>query len=159
MSYLNLYAKPEYKMRLLKRLKWWYRRWKFKWQRALWGFSEYDVMDMDYYLAELIGEMLLYRAKHSHSHFSNMSERESQQWFIDTAQMFKDWNREFPTPAYEKYRASIKRVEGCGVVTVESNSELAKEWMEEEKRNYEYKKSRLKEGFARLYEKFGELWD
>ena len=147
-------------MSLIKRVKWWFRRWKFKWQRALWGFSEYDVWDLDVHLSELIGEMLLYRAKHSCSHFADMSESESQQWFIDTAQMFKDWNRDLPTPSYDKYRASVVRTKNKdGSITVEGDSELARAWVEEEKANYEYKKSRLKEGFARLHDKFGELWD
>ena len=159
MSFLNLYETPGYKMSFPKRIKWWYRRWKFKWQRALWGFSEYDAMDMDCYLADLIGEMLLYRAKHSHSHFSDMSESDSQQWFIDTAQMFKDWNREMQEPAYEAYKASIKREKIPGGVVVSGNSELAQAWKDELIANYEYKKSRLAEGFARLHERFGDLWD
>ena len=40
---LNLYEKPGYKMKPFERIKWWIRREKFKWQRALWGFSAYDV--------------------------------------------------------------------------------------------------------------------
>lgn len=55
---LDLYAKPGYKMRPLERIKWWIRRAKYARQRARWGFSAYDVWDMDHYLAELISEML-----------------------------------------------------------------------------------------------------
>lgn len=159
MSMLDLYAKPGYKMRPLERIKWWIRREKFKWQRARWGFSEYDVWDLDVYLAELIGDALFYRAKHSCSHFHDMTESESQQWFIDTAQMFKDWNRELPEPAYEAYKASIKRERFDGGVTISGDDDLAKAWKEELLANYEYKKARLAEGFARLHERFGDLWD
>ena len=159
MSILNLYEKQAYKMGLFKRFKWWYRRWKFKWQRALWGFSEYDVWDLDVYLSELIGDVLLYRAKHSHSYFPDMTAEESQQWFIDTAQMFKDWNREMPEPAYEAYKASIKRERFDGGVTISGDDELAEAWKQELMTNYKYKKDRLAEGFARLHERFGSLWD
>ena len=96
MSMLDLYAKPGYKMKPLARIKWWIRREKFKWQRARWGFSSYDVWDMDHYLAELISEMLLYKAKFGMSYFNDMTEEESQQWLIDTAAMFKEYGRDFP---------------------------------------------------------------
>ena len=156
---LNLYAKPAFKMSIFRRIKWWFRRWKFKWQRALWGFSAYDTWDMDYYLAELIGDMLLYRAKYSCSYFHDMTESESQQWFIDTAQMFKDWNRELPEPAYEAYKASIERERFDGGVIISGDDELAQACREEWVANHEYKKARLAEGFARLHERFGDLWD
>ena len=138
MSILNLYEKQAYKMRLFKRFKWWYRRWKFKWQRALWGFSDYDVWDLDVYLAELIGDALLYRAKNSYSHFYDMTAEETQQWFIDTAQMFKDWNRELPEPAYEAYKASIKREQFDGGVTISGDDDLAEAMKNFEKFNLKY---------------------
>ena len=158
---LDLYTKPGYKMRLLERIKWWIRREKFKWQRARWGFSSYDVWDMDHYLAELISEMLLYKAKFGISNFNDMSMEESQQWLIDTAAMFKEYGRDFPeSEEYKAFCAAKKTIKNeDGSVTVEYDEELSKAWLEREKTESEYHMCKLRMGLERLGEKFWELWD
>lgn len=158
---LNLYEKPGYKMRPFERIKWWIRREKFKWQRTRWGFSAYDTWDMDHYLAELISEMLLYKAKFGMSYFNDMTEEESQQWLIDTAAMFKEYGRDFPeSEEYKAFCASKKTTKnGDGSVTVEYDEELGKAWFEREKAESEYRMCKLRMGLERLGEKFWELWD
>jgi hypothetical protein len=148
-------------MKPLGRIKWWIRREKFKWQRARWGFSAYDTWDMDHYLAELISEMLLYKAKFGISYFNDMTEEESQQWLIDTAAMFKEYGRDFPeSEEYKAFCASKKTTENeDGSVTVEYDEELAKAWLEREKTESEYRMCKLRMGLERLGEKFWELWD
>ena len=136
------------------------RREKFKWQRALWGFSAFDTWDMDVYLADLIGDMLLYKAKFGNFWVEDMSEEEAQQWLIDTAEMFKTYNLDLPTPSYEKYKESVTHIKNeDGSITTESDDALAKAWMEEEQANYEFKMTRLREGLSRLGEYFSSLWD
>ena len=161
MSMLDLYAKPGYKMRPLERIKWWIRREKFKWQRARWGFSSYDVWDMDHYLAELISEMLLYKAKFGVSYFNDMTEEESQQWLINTAAMFKEYGRDFPeSEEYKAFCAAKKTIENeDGSITVEYDEELSKAWLEREKSETEYRMSKVRMGLERLGEKFWELLD
>jgi hypothetical protein len=161
MSILNLYERQAYKMGPVKRLKWWYRRWKFKWQRALWGFSAYDTWDMDHYLAELISEMLLYKVKFGMSYFNDMTEEESQQWLIDTAAMFKEYSRDFPeSEEYKAFCAAKKTTKNeDGSVTVEFDEELSKAWLEREKTESEYRMCKVRMGLERLGEKFWELWD
>lgn len=158
---LDLYAKPGYKMRPLERIKWWIRREKFKWQRARWGFSAYDVWDMDHYLAELISEMLLYKAKFGVSYFNDMTEEESQQWLIDTAAMFKEYGREFPeSEEYKAFCAAKKTTKNeDGSITVEYDEELSKTWFEKEKSEAEYRMCKVRMGLEQLGEKFWELWD
>jgi hypothetical protein len=158
---LDLYAKPGYKMKPLGRIKWWIRREKFKWQRARWGFSAYDTWDMDHYLAELISEMLLYKAKFGMSYFNNMTEEESQQWLIDTAAMFKEYGRDFPeSEEYKAFCAAKKTTKNeDGSVTVEYDEELGKAWLEREKTESEYRMCKLRMGLERIGEKFWELWD
>jgi hypothetical protein len=158
---LDLYAKPEYKMKLLERIKWWIRREKFKWQRARWGFSSYDVWDMDHYLAELISEMLLYKAKFGMSHPWDMSSEDWQQWLIDTAAMFKEYGRDFPeSEEYKAFCAAKKTIKNeDGSITVEYDEELSKAWLEREKTESEYRMCKLRMGLERLGEKFWELWD
>ena len=158
---LDLYAKPEYKMKLLERIKWWIRREKFKWQRARWGFSSYDMWDMDHYLAELISEMLLHKAKFGISNFNDMSMEESQQWLIDTAAMFKEYGRDFPeSEEYKAFCAAKKTIKNKdGSITVEYDEELSKAWLEREKTESEYRMCKLRMGLERLGEKFWELWD
>ena len=161
MSILNLYAKPEYKMRPLERIKWWIRREKYKWQRVHWSFSAYDVWDMDHYLAELISEMLLYRAKFGMSHPWDMSPEDWQQWLIDTAAMFKEYGREFPESEEYKAFCAVKKTtkNEDGSITVEHDEELSKAWLEREKTESEYRMCKLRMGLERLGEKFWELWD
>lgn len=158
---LNLYEKPGYKMKPFERIKWWIRREKFKWQRALWGFSAYDVMDMDHYLAELISEMLLYKAKFEFSHPYDMSSSDWQQWLIDTAAMFKEYGRDFPeSEEYKAFCASKKTTKNeDGSVTVEYDEELSKAWLEREKTESEYRMCKVRMGLERIGEKFWELWD
>ena len=161
MSMLDLYAKREYKMNFFECVKWWNRRSKYARQRARWGFSSYDVWDMDHYLAELISEMLLYKAKFGVSCFNDMTEEESQQWLIDTAAMFKEYGRDFPES--EEYKAfctakkTIKNEDGS--ITVEYDKELSKAWLEREKAEAEYRMCKVRMGLERLGEKFWELWD
>ena len=161
MSMLDLYAKPGYKMRPLERIKWWIRREKFKWQRARWGFSSYDMWDMDHYLAELISEMLLYKAKFGISNFNSRSMEESQQWLIDTAAMFKEYSRDFPeSEEYKTFCAAKKTIKNeDGSITVEYDEELSKAWLEREKTESEYRMCKLRMGLERLGERFWELWD
>lgn len=158
---LNLYEKPGYKMKPLERIKWWIRREKFKWQRARWGFSAYDTWDMDHYLAELISEMLLYKAKFGMSHPYDMSSSDWQQWLIDTAAMFKEYGRDFPeSEEYKAFCASKKSTKNeDGSVTVECDEELAKAWLEREKTESEYRMCKVRMGLERIGEKFWELWD
>ena len=161
MSMLDLYAKPGYKMRPLEHIRWWFRRAKHARQRARWGFSSYDVWDMDHYLAELISEMLLYKAKFGTSNFNDMSMEESQQWLIDTAAMFKEYGRDFPeSEEYKAFCAAKKTIKNeDGSVTVEYDEELSKAWLEREKTESEYHMCKLRMGLERLGEKFWELWD
>lgn len=161
MSMLDLYAKPGYKMNPLERIKWWIRREKFKWQRARWGFSEYDVWDMDHYLAQLISDLLLYRAKFGMSHPWDMTPEDWQQWLIDTAAMFKEYGRDFPeSEEYKAFCAAKKTTKNeDGSITVEYDKELSKAWLEREKTESEYRMCKLRMGLERLGEKFWELWD
>ena len=158
---LNLYEKPGYKMKPLERVKWWIRREKFKWQRARWGFSAYDTWDMDHYLAELISEMLLYKAKFGFSHPYDMSSNDWQQWLIDTAAMLKEYGRDFPeSEEYKAFCAAKKTTKNeDGSITVEYDEELSKAWLEREKTESEYRMCKVRMGLERIGEKFWELWD
>ena len=160
---LNLYAKPEYKMRLLARVKWWFRRAKYARQRARWGFSEYDVWDMDTYLAELIGNMAEYLSEHTNSYPYDMDEKDWKAILKTISKCFKQYNIERPCLAYEEYQASLVRKtedeEFGRVVTFDVPEEVAKTWAEEEYVNHNAKMEELKHGFGLLYKHFPDLWD
>lgn len=160
MSILNLYAKPGYRMSLWKRIKWWFRRAKYARQRVRWGFSEYDVWDLDYYLADLLKDMFAYFAKHHMSHPYDVTPEEWQQTLINISECFAQYGRELPTPAYDAYSAAVTRTKNeDGSITVESPNELLEAWREEEREQYEYKMQKLKEGFDLLYKWYPNLWD
>ena len=160
MSMLNLYAKPGYKMTLRNRIKWWFRRAKYARQRARWGFSEYDVWDFEAYHADLVAAMMRYLAKHNISYHPEMTNEEWKGVMNKIAECFEFWNTDLPTPAYDAYRSSTKRiVNEDGSVTVEVSDELLKAWREEEWTNYKKKLQKLKEGFDLLYEHYPHLWD
>ena len=160
MSMLNLYSKPGYKMSLWKRIKWWFRRAKYVRQRACWGFSEYDVWDFEAYHAELVAAMMRYWAKHNNSHHPEMTEEEWKAIMNKIAECFEFWNKDLPTPAYNKYRMAVKRIKNeDGSVTVEVPDELVQAWRDEEWANYNLKMKKLKDGFDLLFEYYPHLWD
>jgi hypothetical protein len=157
---LDLYAKPGYKMKLRERIKWWFRRRKYARQRARWGFSEYDVWDLDAYLANLLRDMTAYLAKHHMSHPYYITPEEWQQTLINISECFAQYNRDLPTPAYDAYCAATTRTKNeDGSITVEAPEDLLQAWREETLAQYNYKMETLKEGFDLLYKYYPSLWD
>jgi hypothetical protein len=159
MSILNLYAKPGYKMTLWQRIEWWYKRHKCARQRARWGFSEYDVWDLDCYLSELIGDMAKYLAEHNMSHPYDVTTEEWQTILNTISKCFKQYNIERPTPAYEAYDKAMTRISEPGCVTVKAPIELLEAWRAEELANDEAKMTELKQGFDLLFKWYQNLWD
>lgn len=160
MRILNLYAKPEYKMTPLARIKWWFKRAKYARQRARWGFSEYDVWDLDTYLAELIGNMTAYLAEHNMSHPYEISDEDWKTTLETISHCFKQYNIERPCPAYEAYKNVIVRTTNPDKsITVEVPDHLLQAWREEEKANHEATMAELKQGFDLLYQHYPNLWD
>ena len=111
--------------------------------------------------AELISEMLLYKAKFGMSHPWDMSPEDWQQWLIDTAAMFKEYGRDFPeSEEYKAFCAAKKTTKNeDGSITVECDKELSKAWLEREKTESEYRMCKLRMGLERIGEKFWELRD
>jgi hypothetical protein len=156
---LNLYAKPGYKMKLCDRIKWWFQRAKYARQRARWGFSEYDVWDFNAYLADLLRDMFAYWAKHHCSTPYELTSEEWQQTLINISECFAQYNRDFPTPAYDAFHAATTRTKIKGGTELKYSNELLEAWREEEQKTHEYKMQKLKEGFDLLYKYYPDLWD
>lgn len=157
---LNLYAKPMYKMRLRDRVKWWFRRAKYVRQRARWGFSEYDIQDLDSYLAELIGNMTDYLAKHNKSHPTEISDEDWKIILITISKCFKQYNIEKPCPSYEAYHnAATFTINPDNSITVEAPDHLLNAWKKEERANHEATMAELRQGFDLLYQHYPYLWD
>ena len=160
MEAFNLYAKPGYRMGLWARIKWWFRRAKFARQRARWGFSEYDVWDFESYHAHIVSNAMFYWAEHNQSRHPEMTNEEWQATLRKIGECFAFWNKELPTPAYDAYRAAVRRTKNeDGSITVEAPDHLFEAWRKEEWDNYELKRKKLKEGFDLLYEYYPHLWD
>lgn len=160
MSELNLYKQKSYNLSLFKRIHWWFKRLKYAWQRVHWGFSEYDIWDFEAYHADLISAAMRYWANHCHSYPPEMTYEEWNAIINKIADCFEFWNMDLPTPAYEAYRAAVKRVKNeDGSITVDAPEKLVQAWREEEWANYELKRTRLKEGFDLLYKYYSHLWD
>ena len=160
MSILNLYAKPEYKMTLRERIRWWFKRRKYIKQRAMWGFSEYDAWNFHVYHSELVAKMMRYWANNIHSYHPEMAEEDWVNILKFIADCFAEYNRELPTPAYHAYEASVNRIHNeDGSISVECDDALLEAWRQEEMNNHNYKMARLKEGFRLLYEYYPHLWD
>jgi hypothetical protein len=147
-------------MGLWNRIKWWFRRAKYVWQRAHWGFSEYDVWDFDSYLAHIIGSSLKYLAHHNMSHPYYFSEEDWKAKLLYIAECFRQYNIEPPHPAYEAYQEATERIKNeDGGITVTAPEELLQAWRDEDMRNHKNKMKKLKEGFDLLYQIYPELWD
>ena len=145
MSYnpFNLYAKLDYKPRLLARIKWWFRRHKYIKERAKQGWSSYDVWDFDTYLATVIGGALEFLAHNHMSHPYNITPEEWSERLQYIANCFKQYTEEPPCPAYDAYRAACLTERKKGCVTIFGNEELLKAWRDEEERNYKEKMNHI----------------
>jgi hypothetical protein len=158
-SVYDLTSKPNYKMNLFMRIKWWLRRRKYIKERAKRGWSSYDVWDFDTYLATVISGALEFLA---HSHMSHPYDYTPEDWsekLSYISKCFKQYLEEPPCPAYEAWCAACERVATEGSVTITGSDELAQAWHEESVRNHENKMNRLKEGFDLLFEIYPNLWD
>lgn len=154
----NLIAKPNYKMRPLARIKWWFRKRKYIKQRAERGWSDYDAWDFDTYLAMVIGDGLAYLADAHMSHPWDYTPEEWSEKLLYISKCFKQYTEDPDCSAYEAYHNACLTERENGKVTVFGNEDLLEAWREEERKNYEEKMKRLKEGFDLLYEVFPNLW-
>ena len=155
----NLIVKPSYKMHLIQRIKWWFRKRKYIKQRAERGWSDYDVWTFDTYLSMVISNGLAYLANAHLSYPWNYTPEEWSEKLLYISNCFKQYTEDPECPAYEAYRKACRVERESGKVTVFGKEDLLEAWREEEKRNYEEKMKRLKEGFDLLYEIFPNLWD
>lgn len=156
----NLIAKPNYKMRPLARIKWWFRKRKFIKERAMRGWSRYDAWDFDTYLAMVIGDALEYLAGSHMSHPWDYTPEEWSEKLTYISKCFKQYTEEPECPAYEAYHAATECIKNeDGSFTFNTPEGLKQAWLEEEERNHREKMKRLKEGFDLLYEVFPNLWD
>lgn len=156
----DLTAKPLYKLRPFARIKWWFRRAKFVRQRARWGFSEYDAWDLDTYLATVISGALKFLSEHNTSHPWEVTDEEWKEKIKTTSECFSQYNEEPDCPSYRAYHEAVERIENeDGSISINAPEELLRAWHDEEKRNYENKMKKLKEGFDLLYEIYPYLWD
>ena len=126
----DLTAKPNYKMSLPARIKWWFGKRKSIKERAKRGWSRYDAWEFDRYLATVIGDASEYLAG---AHMSHPWDYTSEEW---------DEKLTYISKCFKQY--------------LEDNEY---ETLEEEERAYNEKMKRLREGFELLYEVFPELWD
>jgi hypothetical protein len=150
----NLIAKPNYKMRPLARIKWWFRKHKYIKERAERGWSRYDAWDFDNYLAMVIGDALEFLAN---THMSHPWDYTTEGWSEKLAYIskcFKQYTEDYECPSYEKWARAVKLGEDSSIL-----QDLSAEWRKEEIAQYEEKMKRLKEGFDLLYEVFPNLWD
>ena len=86
---------------------WFFRTLKFSWQRAVRGFGDYDVWNLDCYLAILIEESLIHLADTAHGYPGIADNMESWQRALkNTAKYFHEYSWEDmdqPTEAYIRY--------------------------------------------------------
>jgi hypothetical protein len=157
---IDLFSKRSYKLSLFKWIRWQFQRLKYIYQRARWGFSEYDIWDLDSYLADLLRDMFAYFAKHHTTHPYYMTAEEWQQILIEISESFAQYTRDLPDPAYKAYsEATIRTKNADGSTTVETPEGLLEAWREEEKANYEYRMNAIKKGFELMLKYYSNLWD
>ena len=163
MNPFDLYEKPNYKMKLRARIRWWFKRHKYIRERARNGWSRYDAWDFDAYLANVIGGALEFLAKNNMSHPYEITDEDWKKKLLHISECFKQYNIEPPCPAYQAYHEAVQKREEIGehgkCITIEGADDLYKAWLEEEKVNYEAKMKKLKEGFDLLYDIYPNLWD
>ena len=150
----NLIAKPNYKMRPLARIKWWFRKRNYIKERAEKGWSRYDAWDFDNYLATVIGGALDFLAGAHISHPWDYTPEEWSEKLTCISKCFKQYTEDYECPSYEKWARAVR-------LGADSNTlqDLSDEWHKEQLAQYNEKIKRLKEGFDLLYEVFPSLWD
>lgn len=155
----DLTVNPYKRCGLITRFKNWRRRRKFIKERAEKGWSRYDAWDFDVYLAIVISGGLECLAKRHYSLPHGYTSEEWSKKLLYIAECFKQYLEEPENQFFEAYDNAkiIERKDGC--ITLTDNEELRRAYLDEEKRLYEEKMKRLKEGFDLLYEIFPNLWD
>lgn len=156
----DLTAKLNYKPRFMAKVRWWFKRRKYIKERAKNGWSRYDVWDFDTYLAMVISGAMEYLAEKHMSHPHDYTPEEWSEKLKTISDCFKAYITEPECPAYKAYHEAVTRIHNKdGSISVSAPTELLHAWREEEKRNYENKMKKLKEGFDLLYEVYPNLWD
>lgn len=150
---------------------WFFRTLKFCIQRARRGFSDYDVWNLDSYLAILIKESLIHLADTAHGYPNNTDDMESwQSTLIDTAEYFHKYYEEDTTQSIDAYTSYLRLKEQ--LLKEHPNADerdllmispalvaLRDLWLHEDDKIEKSKRENLQKGMDKLKLIFPYLWD
>lgn len=150
---------------------WFFRTLKFCIQRARRGFSDYDVWNLDSYLAILIKESLVHLANTAHGHPNNTDDMESwKRTLIDTAEYFHKYFCEDTDQSNDAYTSYLQlkqqllkehpNANECDLLMISPALVALRDlWLHEDDKIEKNKRENLRKGMDKLKLIFPYLWD
>lgn len=167
---LNILSIPCYCAwyRLDKRLKYFFKKIKWSFQRITRGYSDYDIYNLYYWLIRVIPSAIRDLEKDLHGFPFDMTEEAWKNYLLDMASHFENYYAEWENPVelpsvsikslFEKNGDVVRRVP-TDEIKDSDFQEKRKLWREEEEKHDQYMREELHKGLSMLEARFGDLWD
>lgn len=137
-----------------------FRQFKWAYQRATRGFSDYDTWSMDSWLLDILYNSLKYYAEHSYGYPVNFESPEAWKECVEeVAQKLYQANEEnhyYPEPMYQKWCEWLEEHEHD---FLGSGNPYSKDMFKEEQANNEKRMADFQEGWDKLGKIFFSLFD
>lgn len=160
-SYNNLWRKRYEGAKLFYRIKYgvkdFFRNIKHTYQRAIRGYSDYDIWDWDEWMQHLLADSIETLAKNCHGHPYDMDEKEWEAYLMEISRHFRnssddDWENPIETPPVI-----------IGNHTIDFNDDKYRgQWNKlhaEEEKHYNWTREEFAEGMKMLLEVWEDMWD
>ena len=138
MNKLNVFRKPNYKMKFWEYIPWFFRSIKYAWQRATKGFCDKDTWNLDQYYTQLFIDSLSYFKEHLHSCPADLYDEE-----VDSD---------------EKWQKYLENMICYFYNSLEENEAFPSNF-ESERVASAWRRGQLEKGLNMFIKRFSDLWD
>ena len=164
MNKLNVFKKPEYKMKFWEYIPWFFRAIKYAWQRATKGYCDKDTWDLDRYYTQLFIDTLTFFRDNSYGCPSEYyyENKDGYQTWIDTLnELINHFSNSLEEDEFIDYNEELEFENWINKIQNhdEQNEYLRREWTFREKIKAEKRKKELEKGMDLLKKVFFNLWD
>ena len=167
MNKLNVFEKPEYKMRFWEYIPWFFRAIKYAWQRATKGYCDKDTWNLDRYYTQLFIDTLTFFRDNCHGYPSTYfyQNKDGYQTWIDTLnELINHFSNSLEEDDHDYIDENIPDFDIENWIDKIQNyderaKQLQQEWLRKELKKDEKRKKELEEGMDLLKKVFFNLWD
>lgn len=142
--------------RVDRKIAFFFRKIKWMFQRAKYGYCDRDVWNLDYTIGNYLASTLNKLANTTHGHPTDVTEKEWDDILKNMAYNFYvGTNEDFWEDPYSKLLSYEKNFNELG----EEQQELWRKWFEKQADNYKLMAEHRHKGFESLEQWYGHLWD